>query len=298
MNLLQDCFPDLVIVTTYELLPAAVWAKKRLGFKLIYDVQENYALNILDHNTLPFGMGYAYAKLVQLIEKRTAPYVDHFLLAEESYKDELPFIGKHTVLQNKFSGNINPVKPYRLDKVKIFHFVISGTLTPSYGSHEAMHWFAEILNRYPGSKLTIIGHVPLNTYKNKLEKIGSKNHAFKLHLSSTPIAHQEILRVLKSADIVLLPYLQKSSIKYKIPTKLYEALALGKPVLYTQNLYWDALVQRYPGGMPIDFSNKNSAIKAFESFLSLTLYNTPPTKELTWEHEKAQWKAIVDKLIQ
>jgi hypothetical protein len=45
-KMIANLKPDLVIVNTHELLPAAVRLKRQTGFKLIYDVRENYSENL------------------------------------------------------------------------------------------------------------------------------------------------------------------------------------------------------------------------------------------------------------
>jgi len=289
--------PDLVVVTTYELLPAAIWGKKRYNYKLVYDIQENYSFNILDHKTLPFGLRHLVAKLVRSIEKRAAPYIDHFILAEQSYTHELTFLGDYTVLQNKYKGPLNSVLPYRLDHKDKYHFIISGTITPSYGIAEAMDWFRIISHNFPGSQLTIIGHVTLYSFKQKLEKKALTIDGVLLNISPVPIASSEILSAIKRADIILLPYRQKASVKYKIPTKLFESLAMGKPVIHSKNTLWSQMVDSYPAGSAINFEDLSKALEDFKNFLALTFYKFPPSPELTWEDEKSQWIALVDKLL-
>ena len=294
---LKSYRPDLVVVTTYELLPAAIWGKKRYRYKLIYDVQENYSFNILDHRSLPFGLRQLAAYLVRAIEKRASPYIDHFIYAEQSYVNELAFAGDYTVLQNKFQGPVYQVSPYRLDHKSRFHFIISGTITPSYGIEEAMDWFSHLSRQYEGSQLTIIGHVTLPSFRQKIENIAVTIPGILLKISSKPVASSEILSALEDADIVLLPYRQKASIQYKIPTKLFEVLAMGKPVIHSKNAQWSEMIQRYPAGSGIDFTETSSAPAQFETFLSQTFYLTPPSPDLTWNSVSDQWLTLVDKLL-
>jgi len=289
--------PDLVVVTTYELLPAAIWGKKRYRYKLIYDVQENYSFNILDHRTLPVGLRHLAAYLVRAVENKAAPYIDHFLYAEESYVNELSFPGNYTILQNKYQGPAEPVMPYRLDHLSKFHFIVSGTITPGYGIEEAMDWFGSISQIYKGSSFTIIGHVTLKSFKRKLEKKAFVMEGIILRISSQPIPNSELLSAQKEADIILLPYRQQTSIKYKIPTKLFETLALGKPLLHSENDLWAEMVRQYPAGTAANFRDASSAADSFQQFLSMTFYRTPPSSDLTWKAESVEWTSLVDKLL-
>lgn len=255
INSVKNYKPDLVVVTTYELLQAAVYLKKRLGFKLIYDVQENYSLNISSNQTLPRWLGKLLGSSVSYLEQLAFPYVDHFVLAERCYELELGLRENFTVVENKTT--IQPVKvsPFTLTPGQALTFVIYGTITPVYGVEEAIDWFIKLSKTEPLFRLTIVGHVPLKTFHQTLLKKVEGHVNIHHILSSTPLPYPQIRDTVSMADVVLLPYQQIASIRYKIPTKLYESLALRKPIIHSPNPLWKDISAPYSAGLELDFLN-------------------------------------------
>src|SRR5690349_5311773 len=80
--------PGVVIVATHELLLVTIIYKLISGCKVLYDVQENYYRNLKYQQNYPPGVKTILANLVRAFEIVTAPFVDHFLAAEENYAQE------------------------------------------------------------------------------------------------------------------------------------------------------------------------------------------------------------------
>src|SRR5680860_995089 len=89
--------PDLVIVSTYELVPMALLGKLWFKYKLVYDLQENYSKNILSNRTVPFGLRHFLSFFIKAIEASAHPFMDHYFFAEKSYPLEFPYITKYTL---------------------------------------------------------------------------------------------------------------------------------------------------------------------------------------------------------
>ena len=82
--------PQLIIVCSLDLLPWVYLYRIIRKCKVVYDVQENYQLNVChlaDYNwsakwRIPF---------IRFVESLSAKFVDHFFLAEKCYKNQLKF---------------------------------------------------------------------------------------------------------------------------------------------------------------------------------------------------------------
>ncbi|MDN3670745.1 glycosyltransferase [Echinicola jeungdonensis] len=294
---LKNYKPDLVIVTTYELLWPSILAKVLFGNKLIYDLQENYSKNVNFHQTLPILFRRLVVKGIQIMEKSSQPYVDHYFFAEECYIKEFPQIKNWTLLENKYQGKPVQSAPISLARKESLQFLISGTLTPAYGIENAFYWFKELAKENPSYQLHVIGHVPLKDFKNELEKLGQNHNQIHLRLAQRPVPYPDIKKQLLNADILLLPYLQSPAIMPKIPTKLYEALALNIPVLTTKNPRWEKLLDRYKAGIGIDFSNPKNAKNDLDRLINQPLYTHLPGKEVTWASEEEKLIQVVDGLV-
>ena len=105
-SLLQHIRPQLVIVSTHELLLTTLLYKARYGgVRIVYDIQENYSLNLQAQHNYSWPLRHLMAVTIRGVEKMAASSIDHFLLAERSYADELPFLGnRFTFIENKYKA--------------------------------------------------------------------------------------------------------------------------------------------------------------------------------------------------
>lgn len=296
LKLIQEIKPKLLIVTTYELLPAAVIGKLLYGYNIIYDIQENYALNLIHNNSGNKLVRFLFSKVIQCVEYCSRPFIDHFIFAEACYKQEFPAIKNHTLLENKFQGpNLPIVTPNKLTN-KHLRFLLCGTLTEVYGSIEAIEWFIQFQKIYPDAQLRILGHAPLARFRERLKTSIAGKQSIIADISPNPIPYESILDAFKSADAVLLPYHQIPSISPKIPSKLYECLALGKPFLFTTNPKWQELAKKYNAGLEIDFKDFSEIPQIHESLTSQNFYNTTEMSLPHWKADEEKFLALIKSL--
>jgi len=287
--------PHVVIVTTYELLPLAIVAKALLKFKLIYDLQENYSQNVLlNRNGSPM-LRHLMAFLIRGIEKVVYRFIDHYFFAEEGYRQQFPHIAQYTVLENKYAGPPEPLSlPISAERPL---FIISGTITPVYGIEKAIHWFLSLRKKFPQARLHIVGHVPLEDFRIRVYELTSGQQGISLNISPKPIHYAAVLDAIRQADVVLMPYDDLDSIRYKMPSKLYESVALHKPILISKNPIWEKFLQKYSAGLAVDFSKIEDAAADFQSLLDLNLYKKSPGDEALWKSEKPKLLRILQQLL-
>ncbi len=244
--------PALIIITTPELLPATCCYKIFFKTKIIYDIQENYKLNILHNQVYPHAIKFLLAYIVRKTEVMCSSHISLYFLAEDCYKEELKFIGdRYKVLKNKYVQPKNIKAPSKLtDKI---HLIYTGTIARNYGILEAIHLSKELHKYQENIFLTIAGFCAEEKLYNEvlskilgcefIEMIGGK----KL------LPHEEIIRLIKIADFGLVPYQPDPSIENKIPTKLYEYLANKVPVILQNHKTWVSFCAPYGGFLAIDY---------------------------------------------
>ena len=285
--------PELLIINTHELLFIGVLYKLFTGRKLVYDIRENYYFNLLYQNNYPIGIRNLLAFYVRTKEILLASFIDHFLLAEKCYVDEIKFIKQRfTIVENKYlpienKGN----KEAQLDT----EFLISGTISKEYGVFDAVRFFKQLpKSKY---KLIIVGHCPnIQTsiqLKNEVQDEGN----IELLISDTPIPYRNILIHIGSKTIGLLPYQTNKSTKNKIPTKLYEYIGLGIPVLISRNPIWEKIIQSYHAGLSIDF-NSPVVTDDISQFITLNIASKQPDlKNIMWNTEEGKLLSVINSLI-
>ncbi|GAB2502825.1 hypothetical protein GCM10027164_38800 [Algoriphagus taiwanensis] len=269
--------------------------KPILGFKLVYDVQENYTFNLDLNLGLNEDKKQKRASWIRWAEKHAR--VDLYLLAEKCYQVEMPEKKPFLVLENKFQGSQKKTHPKNFKSQTEFHFCLSGTLTPAFGAEQGIRWFQQIQKIYPKSRLTVIGHVPVSDFFQKLKSIQLESQGIEWLISETPIPHQELIDAISEADFSLLPYTLHPAIAGKMPSKLFECAALGTPVLITPNPIWERFLSPFSGGYSLDFSDLSKALFHFQKAMDLDYFSTSPSSRVYWNTEKAELQEAIEKLL-
>jgi glycosyltransferase involved in cell wall biosynthesis len=287
--------PKILICCTYEFLPVASFFKNIIGYRLVYDVQENYVANLDLNPLLSDSKKVKAAKLIRKMEATNA--VDLYFLAEQCYRKEMPLKSPFLVLENRYQGQVSEKSQMNFGQKKEFSFLISGTITPAFGVSEAIIWFIEILKKYPKSSLLIMGQVTLPYYQHALEKIAGNNPQITFQTSPFPVSHKAILNAYSEVDFALLPYQNHPAIRDKMPTKLFEAAALGVPVLVSPNPTWLDFLNNFEGGFPIDFLNVESAITQFDQAKLQTFFSEKPSESILWQSQEQTFLQAIETLL-
>lgn len=296
MGILLRTKPQILILSTYELMVPAILLKPFLKYKIICDLQENHALN-LAHNKSQGGLKRQVSiGLVKAIESVSNPFVEHYFFAEKCYAEELRSIKNYTVLENRFHGQISPRLPRKIDPSQGLTFLISGTLTEVYGVMDGIDWFHNIQESFPNSKLIIIGYAPLHSFSKKIKHKIAGNPAIEYQISESPIPYSIILEGYKKADFSVMPYHLLPSISPKIPSKLYESLAMGVPVLISPNPIWADIFQPIRAGLSIDFMDLENASTRFSSILDHDFFLFPVPESVLWKSQEPEFLEQIRKL--
>lgn len=295
IRLLVHVRPRILICCTYEYLPVAALFKKLLNFKLVYDVQENYVANLDLNPNLTAKAKERTTRIIQHAESVSG--IDLYLFAEKCYAKEMPEKKPFLVLENTYSGQIKPRNPTRFERRKGYKFIITGTITPAFGILEAVLWFKSLLKEFPESSLKIVGHLTLLEFGAKLSQICLNVPEIELLILEIPVPHSQIIEAMTRTDFALLPYQNLPAIKDKMPTKLFEAAALGVPVLITPNEKWKNFLKPFSGGFSIDFLNAEDAGFQFSKALDQEYFTAQPGDSIHWDSQKSDFLKAIDALL-
>lgn len=285
--------PKALIITTHELLVIGVFFKLYSGCKLLYDIQENYYFNLIYQKNYPKILRYLLAIYVRTKEILLANFMDHFLLAEKCYAQEIKFLKhRYTILENKYKAADNGIKKQQQSKTE---FLLSGTISRMYGVFEALHFFSQL----PASeyKLVIIGHCSNRSTFNQLKKEIADVENIDFHVSLTPIPQSEIHSKIGNRTIGLLPYQANKSTENKIPTKLYEYIGLGVPILISANPIWSNLIDKYQAGIIFDFHSTVNIDDISKSLTSIKHNQSIDLKDIMWNIEETKLLALMEHLL-
>jgi glycosyltransferase involved in cell wall biosynthesis len=220
--------PDLLIVNTHELLLMAALLKVFLRLRILYDIRENYRMNLLHTRTFPRIVRHALAGWVYLKERVLTRWFDHILLAEEVYRSELGFLKQRpvTVIENKAF----PIATAK-QETTFLKFVFTGTLAESTGVFKVTDFVRRLHQANGNVRLKIVGRCALERDRSRLFSLAEKHPWLELQIHHDPVPHEQIEHAIAAADFGLVCYPHSTHTRGRVPTKLFEYMAAGIPIL-------------------------------------------------------------------
>lgn len=295
LQVLRKVRPQLLICCTFEYLLLARSLKAKYGYALIYDVQENYQLNLSLRKDQSLWKKNLWKSLIRFSENTQA--IDHYIFAEQCYKKQMSDRRPTLVLENKFVGEIKTILPKKVAPKQGYQFILSGTIAQSFGLVEAVTFFKKIREAYPFSQLKIIGHITQNDMRNACQNWAKNDPGISLEIEQNPLPHSRILDAMKQADFVLCPYQNEPAFEGKIPSKFFEAQALGIPVLYSRHPVWDTFYKTSKAGFALDFNQEEAFLTSFQSALEQVYFLEADSLAVNWESDKAAFLNLVSSLL-
>jgi hypothetical protein len=274
--------PQVFVATTHELLLPGILAKWITGCKFIYDVQENYYRNILHTNTFPAPLRPILARWVRLKEKLSKPFIDHYLLAEAAYANEMSFPKtRFTIIENKLK--VIPTHTLLKRQKGTTRLLFSGTLSESTGVFIAIK-LADVLHKLDDRiKLAIIGYAPLADVYQEIKAVIQDKPFITLVGGDKLVPHNDIMHAIAESDFGIVSYPPNPSTENSIPTKLYEYLGSQLPMLLINNPSWINICAPYPASVVFDqllIDGRN----ILQAMTETTFYRHSPI-DIFWDSE-------------
>lgn len=288
--------PDLLIVCTFELLPAACLYKLLYRIKIIYDIQENYLKNILHTDVFPKLLRLPLALFVRIRELIHTPFFNGFIFAERCYAREMPFIpkSKSITLENTFEGKGRETGRDAARKKR--HFLYSGTISEHYGIREAFSFIQKLYKTDPSVSLTVVGVCSVPKLFKELKETTDACAFIDFRVQETPVPHEAILEAAAQADVGLLPYRPNAATAPRIPTKMFEYMAYTLPmVVQEKNSFWEGLCSPHKAAIFIDFKNFDEK-KLLDALDNLSFYPNGAPEHVFWRKKQDRLIAWIGRI--
>lgn len=289
---------DIYVLHSPELLRIGKKLKAKTGAKIIYDVHEDYRINLKHAAYYPWGLRDLMAAYARFVERQAVSWLDAVIYAEHCYDNFLNVpAGQKIVLQNTFSSRVAnqsadveiPAKPYLL---------LSGTIAEERGLWESLACWEQI-NAVRPIQLLIAGHCQLPALLSHLRGyIAEHRIEAQVHIigGEKYVSPANIQHLIQHCYAGMFLYRSQPNLIGKLPTKLFEYLAFDKPLIYTDHPHWQAFDQKLRMGVPWKDGNPTKVLlEELDSW-----QQNPPrheAKQYQWEanEEKLLW-AFLDKL--
>jgi hypothetical protein len=243
----------IYVLHSPELLGLGLLLKWLTGARLIYDVHEDYRVNLLGAQHYPSWLRKPLAGLVRRWERLALRWLDAVSYAEDCYQNILKAPqNKAFLLRNKFSS----AAAKSISQIAISeqpYLLYCGTIAADWGLGESLDIW-EHLNNTRSIDLVVAGHSHRpEVIADLLSRVAQSPHAERFHLIGglTYLPYADILRLIENCAAGLGLYHPLPHIRNKIPTKFYEFMAHDRPLLFTDLPEWRAFDQQHQLGLPL-----------------------------------------------
>jgi glycosyltransferase involved in cell wall biosynthesis len=273
--------PDLLIISTHELILTALLVKWFAGARVVYDVRENYRRNVLYTAAFPRIWRPVLAGWIAAEEWIARSFVDHYLLAEKGYMNELHFpAGRFTVLENKFRKPPEAVVHVKKNRDTL-ELLFSGTLSESTGVFIAIELARKIHELLPTARLTIIGYCAQQEILDTIRSTIEDCDFITLKGGDRLVPHDEIIKAVQQSDFGIISYPVNPSTVNTLPTKLYEYMGCKLPILLINHPPWVAIASQYRAAIVFDSENLDTS-KIMAEIQKGIFYTSEPV-DIFWE---------------
>lgn len=223
-----------------ELLPAAVLLKLLTGRPLVYDVHEDVPAAIRSRPWLPRPLRPLVARLYQLLEGLALPFVDGLTLADHAYQKYYQGRRSITALNYPlmtYAGLYEERRPGGRPTL-----VYAGSITALRGLYEMIELVRRLRPSFPDLLLRLVGPVGSPAEKARAEELITQ-HDLGNHVQfSGLVSHLEVHRHLLDADVGLALLHPDPNYVNSLPTKMFEYMMMGRPVVVSNFPMWAQIV--------------------------------------------------------
>ncbi|HET9285399.1 MAG TPA: glycosyltransferase family 4 protein [Candidatus Angelobacter sp.] len=299
---------DLVFINNMpDVLVASALLSKMFGAKVILDL----------HDPMPELMMAIFRKdsesksvrFLKFLEKWSVARADHLLvpdaachraLAARTRADE-----KISVIMNSPDESLFSFVPARarpLHGNKPFVAMYHGTLVERNGLQIAIDALARLRDRLPTAQLHIYGKATpfLERVMQSVRERALQNNV--LHLGEKSL--EQIAAAIDACDIGIVPNPRNAFTELNMPTRIFEYLARGKPVIAArtagiQDYFNEESLLFFEAGSPDDLAKKiEFAVSSPMEVLAITGRGQQVYQTHTWKQESQALVRVVQKLLE
>jgi glycosyltransferase involved in cell wall biosynthesis len=230
---------DLILVRDIPLAPTALLAGRWFNIPVLIDLAENYPAMLEDQRRYSprsaLGSTLRHPALATIIEQSVLKRADHIVVVVEESRDRLVGMGidssRITVVTNTppldrwSEGARAAAAPDGRDAT---HLVYLGNLDGSRGIDTAIEAVGHLKDRSIYVRLSIIGTGPnIGSYR---ELAAARGVTDRVAITGR-LGFAKVEAIMAQANVGLIPHYSTRAWNSTIPNKLFDFMAMGKPVV-------------------------------------------------------------------
>ena len=256
---------DLYLLHDPELLPLGIvlaWC----GRKVVWDMHEDTYHDIRTKNYLPRPVRSLVAWIYWFFQALAYRSCSGFVLAEDAYGKYFQGSRRTCVVHNY------PLLD-RLNKVgeiprQANTLVYIGSVATNRGVYQLLEIVARLRGRIPSVRLLLIGpftdEALERSVRTRLRETGIEDQVE----IRGPVKNLEAYPLVAQCAIGLALLLPEPNFTQSLPTKMFEYMALGLPVVVSNFPLWADIVNQYDAGVAVDPRNVEAAAEAVHGLLA------------------------------
>jgi glycosyltransferase involved in cell wall biosynthesis len=245
-----------------ELLPAALLLKLLTGRKLVYDVHEDVPASIRNRAWVPRPLRPLTAGLYRCLEALALPFIDGLTLADHAYQKY--YQGRRTLAVLNY-----PLMTYaELGEERRPGgrptLVYAGSITALRGLYEMIELARRLRPAFPELLLRLVGPVGSPAEQARAGELIAR-HGLENHVQFTGlVSHLEVHRHILDADVGLALLHPDPNYVDSLPTKMFEYMMMGRPVVVSNFPMWAKIVAESGCGFapdPLDLDEVEQVLR-------------------------------------
>jgi glycosyltransferase involved in cell wall biosynthesis len=247
-----------------ELIPIGLLLKFFTKAKIIYDVHEDHAASMLTKYYLPAVTRYLLMLMFDLFERTACLFFDHIIPATEGIQKRFATFSHKTTIVHNYPRNLassQKTNPVDSPSSKVFTLICTGGFSEGRGTLEEVKCLGLIKDL--NVRLKLIGKYQDPYFENTLRSMPEYDRVD--YISWIP--QEELFRQLVNADLGLVTYHPLPNMTEALPTKIFEYMAVGLPIVASHFPLWKKIVEDSGCGITVDPINAKEMALKIENLL-------------------------------
>lgn len=220
-----------------ELIPAMIWLTfRRPDIRVLYDIHEELPLEVYSKSYIPKAIRPLASAFARLLWKLAARRFHAFAPATEAIAGHWP--PERTRIVHNYPRSVFNL-PNNGAEVDPNRIVFVGALTRIHGVEEVLESVSRIRKEHPQAKLELYGRMLDAELQLPVEQ--AEREGWCKHISW--LEPGDLASKLTGAGVGLVPYLPLRDHLDSLPTKIFEYMALGIPILASDFPLWQRIIE-------------------------------------------------------
>ncbi|MEW6754155.1 MAG: glycosyltransferase family 4 protein [Candidatus Latescibacterota bacterium] len=288
-----------------ELLPVGVLLKVATRRCVVYDVHEDVAKQIGNKEWLASWARSLLARLYTGVERLCLPFIDGIVIAEESYRPNYPGRRVTAVLNYPLLQH----QPHLQSAPRLSGgrptLVYAGSIRAVRGLFTMLEVVRRLHGAFPDLLFYLVGGIGIAAQEEGARRFIAEHGLGDAVVLTGRVPHDHVADYIARADVGLALLHPQPNFSDSLPTKLFEYMLMGKPVVVSDFPLWRRVVSEAGCGVavdPLDLEGVERAIAGLlrspqEAAQMGQMGREAVLQRYRWEHEGEKLVAFYRELL-